>query len=236
MSILILPYLASPVQAQLETQYNDDIKVDVINISIRKVKQRESGIRVDKLSPDNQSTWGRITCEYLVSKSGTRKAGVYSKEEVSWLDECTFSWRIMLLRSNTKGGPASKSRSVLLQRDITYGNIIAHTKRKHYAVVYIEPSILVRYGNSLVKGGIIVHLQITQGDSVIASSWATGKHTVSGKDIPLGFLPSGSQSSWFDSEDVQALKFGLVSRLETPWAWSSYGSYEFILDTLDKAD
>ena len=230
LSILILSYLASPLYAQLETNYTDDIKIDIINITIRKVKQRENVIRVSELPADNRSVWGRITCEYLAKKDNMGRKGRYSRGEAFWIDECVFSWRILLLRKDNEGDLPTEPQSVLLKREITYGNIMVNNKQKHYAVIYIEPSILEHYGKLLVKDGILVNLQIKRNDNLIATSWANPKNTISDTKMPTGLMPSGGQLKWFDSTTVIQQEYGLLNRLETPWAWSNYNSYEFILN------
>ena len=227
--LFLLSNLSFPTQAQLDSESDGDLKLDVLSIDIREIKQREYSIPVGRLSPDNRSIWMRITCEYRISKEQTPKEGVYSQNKISWIDDCIFSWRVILARSSVRDGPAEAAQSILLGKDITYRNIEVSDKRKHYAVVYIEPSVLRRYGNLMTKKGILVHLVVKADGKLLANTWATPDDTKTSVKAPAGLFSSSRQGDWFGSEKLTRLEYGLLSRFETPWAWSSYGSYELII-------
>jgi hypothetical protein len=144
-----------------------------------------------------------------------------------------FSWRLVFARTedNSSTKPSIKD-SVLLSKDIFCENI-SMSRKKHNIMVYVEPNTNKRYSNKLINDGIFVELKVKVGEMVMAQGWARGNKMVTGDAPPGGFFPiidQGRAKTWFDSNFLQFCTNGLLDPLTTPWAYSSYDSFDFIIN------
>jgi hypothetical protein len=220
-----------PAFSQSKSNDNSSIAVKILSIKIKKVKVRDRGIRAEGMSLDNKSTFLRITAEYYLSFDG--KGSGYGAEKYQWVDRLNFSWAVVLAGNETgKGLTPAPRHSLVMKKNITYGNVRASSAKnleKHYAVVYVEPKVLERMNPKMLKKGAFVSLKIYLGNTLAASDWARGSSfTANANSLPTFFPPSG-KGGWFGAKNIKMDNDSLRSRHQTPWTWSSYGTYEAII-------
>ena len=221
--------LAIPLYSQSDYLPESNLEVEIKRLDIRKTQHKENAPSVDRFPPDNKSSWGRITVQYIISKGSDADSGIYKRRVKTWIDTCTLSWKVVLGRNLDGEKVPVERHSVLIAKDIVFANIEVGNKVNHFSSLYIEPSILKRFSKTIVKDGLFVQLVIKREDKILTSVWARGNEFVQGEKIPNGFFPDMKKTNWFDSSLTQKLDYGLVSRMDTPWAWSSYDSYDFII-------
>ena len=62
----------------------------------------------------------------------------------------------------------------------------------------------------------------------VSKAWAMGNDIFSNIKPPAG-LRRADGRNWFQSDLLKFYSSGLLTRLETPWAWASYKSFEQII-------
>ncbi len=227
--LTFLCIIGPSVFAQLPGVQPENVTFKITELEIKKVRLRELSPRVEGFAPDNKSEWYRIKAEYTVG-SGHKKAGGY-RRDVSWVDSCVFSWRVILaLTADERKKGVSEKNSLLLERDIRYANIDIDPTKTKSAVVYIEPSFSDRFKSNLIDDGVLVELTISTAGKAKARAWARGGNFYSGTSLPARLFPKSEEGLWFKSKSLNRVDYGLLSRHETPWAWSSYEAFEFIVN------
>lgn len=229
--LLLLFLLPLSSVAQLNAGVEELVKFRIDSIEVKEVKADNSFLQIDGLSADTDSNYIRITATYFLSGSTGKKTGGYKAKEDVWLDECVFSWGVVLAVHSSVGRAPEERKSVIMKNEITYGNLRVDSsrKKKRRAVVYIDPKIIGRYDDRLIRDGIFVNLNILVGAEIKATAWSRGSKFSTSDGYPQKLFPPTSGDGWFDSTVVKKQEYGLVSRLKTPWAWSNYSSYEHII-------
>ncbi len=207
-------------------------KIKILGINTQKVKIRPTDNRVSGLPLDSKSQYLRITVEYYATSSP--KSNNAANVKFAWIDKLIFSWSVIMAGNETgkSNNPPLIQHSVLMRKDITYGNVkasITNSPVKHYAVLYIESNAYERYGSKLIRDGIFVKLRVYDDKRLVANTWWSGNDLSTSPSIPANFFRFGSDQNWFESKLIKTDNSGLRGRHETPWEWASYNSYETII-------
>lgn len=231
-ALLAWPYLAT-AQKQETAGNNAKLKIDEIKIEYVELKADDIDIEAESLPGGKDTKWLRIQAIYRVAPSRTRNAAAtrYSRHSTDWIDDCTFSWRVVVTQPGTEGiiVATAVQNAASFSRDITYDNIEADARKKHRAFIYVPPQFLARYTSSQTgDNGVFVELTVKLGGKVRTKAWARGNAFHTGSKIPPGMFPPIKGGSWFVPGLVQEVESGLLSRLESPWIWSNFDLYESI--------
>lgn len=194
-------------------------KIAFTKVSLLKTRYQEEGIRLNELAPDRRSDWVHILLEYELS------AGTGKSRTARWADEVEFSWVVILPIQSTSRKLSAK-RAIRLKKKIIYGNV---QEGKHYASIYLDPKIYTRYKDKLSKDLLFAALRVKISGKTRGQLFIRGKKNTSSSREMRKLFPEFGRSTWFESEEVRTVKGSLLSRMQTPWEWQSWDSFEHII-------
>lgn len=210
------------------------LQLTVSKIEIAPVKMLESGPRPADTPPYDKNQFCRITAVFMLSSPAAPAAPGADVPDV-WLDRCVFAWNVIFVRSDKKGVAPNRDSSVMMRKEIAYGDILVSGKgrsKNHRATVYIDPRAYGRYSENLAKDGIIVDLTITTKEGELARAWGSGNSVSTDiKSRPRFFAAFGAEDDWFLSKKIRLVENGLLHQRQSPWAWSNYEFYESVITT-----
>ncbi|MFT5130661.1 MAG: hypothetical protein ACI8W8_004292 [Rhodothermales bacterium] len=211
---------------------SERVKIAVDSVKIDLAQHRENGpptasLPVSVLSKD---VWLRIAIEYTIEPINSRAfTGV--KDEDLYLDELEFDWSVVIPCEGTTRGQALERESVMFEKTVTYADVPA--TKDHRAVMYIDAKTYQRYREKMLNRDLLyIRLAIKAKGKTKMIVFSDGKKMAASREEPRGLF-SPTRAGWFHSEDIRRAKGGLLSRRQTPWAWSSNSFYEAILEAAE---
>jgi len=231
-ALLALIFIIPPAAAQ--TRPKNDVDITITKLHVRKETQKDIYPPLRGFVADRKSDWIWILVEYRIDPKKKKRdpnTGRYKKKvpdmEADWVDELTFHWKVILPLENASKRLSEKV-SIRMTRTVRYGNV--ELGKKKYAMIFIEPHIYERYRSALTRDLIYIYLQVQIGGKTKTKMWAKNeKFEISPKYPPRLFPPTLARGSWFESEEIKTLNYGLLNKLETPWSKSSWRDVEFII-------
>lgn len=222
--ILIALLVAGTGWAQNKLDAKLDIKIT--NVEFKKTRLNHGYPQLP--GPRAPSEWLRVDVAYDVEIGKNAKIPAsYAKD--LFLGECEFEWSVVFCSKHPESGNPNESRSVRMKKRIKYASI--EVGDDHRAVLFIEPKTMERFKDRMIKQGIFVKVQVKSGGKTRAKAWARGNKSITKKSSAKGMFPkTKSGVSWFDSESVPLIKYGLLCRNESPWEYSLHSSFEYIFD------
>jgi hypothetical protein len=136
----------------------------------------------------------------------------------------------VVLAPVSSGSTYDDRRAIRLTKTVTYTNVKLG-KRKYYAMVFVEPRLLLRYAEKIKVEDIFTQLTVRVDRKTREEMVARGTKFGTTASERNSLTGRGRRGSLFESEDIIRPGFGLLSRKETPWAWSAYDALETIQDS-----
>jgi hypothetical protein len=198
-------------------------KVEVTDLRIDKVRNKDAANTVAGVPPDTKSEWVRLTATFdLLTSRGRGSYGADAK----WLDEAEFEWTIVLPKAASGSKPIEKY-SVRSTKRFTYGNISEGDK--HHVVAYLHPRVYERHKNGLTKDLAFVRLRVKIGGKTHEEAYVRGRKFTNSTSEARRLFPEFRRAVWFDSEEVPEIQNALVPRYRTPWVGVGENYYEQII-------
>lgn len=228
-TMLLMLCTSTSLWAQWEQIDPDHIDVDVTQLEVKPVTWSDVYPDMDGFGEAGDDPWLRITIEYTLEFRDGRERS-YS-DDSQWVDSMEFIWAV-IIAPISNGNVYDDRRAVRLERTVTYRNIRIG-KRKYYAVMFVEPRLLARYADRIKEEDIMTRLVIRVGNKTQEELAARGKRFATDSRDRNRLEAKGRRGNdIFESEDIIRPGFGLMTRLESPWRWSAYDSFE----TIQKAE
>lgn len=195
--------------------------VDKMRLDDR-VEYREEGPALGTLAPTTSQRWWRIEMIYELDFATNAPRGDY------YLNEMQFDWTVILPVKDANGKPSEKD-SVRYTKQVKYGDVLV--KGEHRAVLYIHPQLFERYQKELVRRDtMFVRCRVTIAGKTRMIAWFDGDSFTPSAEEPEAMFPrTPTRGSWFRSEEIRQGAGGLLTRLETPWAYASFDQFELIM-------
>ena len=137
-----------------------------------------------------------------------------------WLDECQFSWSIGLAFGEDRRAEPRARSSLRLEKTVTYVDVKADGRAKHWAMVVVPPHVLRRYAPRIADDRVFTGLKIKVGGKTREAMWARGGRLAKERDMVA------SRVNWLESEEIPKLAHGLMAKRDSPWQHSSLESFE----------
>jgi hypothetical protein len=221
---IIVAICAVVLCSSSEAQTRSPWKVEITDLKVDKVRNRDPDNSVQGVPPDTKSYWIRVTAEFDLLTA--RGKGSYGKD-TKWLDEIDFEWSVVLPKVGNTGTKPVERYSVRTKKVFTYGNI--SEGEKHHIVIYLHPRVFERHKDGLTRDLVFVRLVAKIGGKTHEEAFARGKSVTNSRKEAARLFPEFRNGAWFESEDVQEIKNALVPRHRTPWVGVGESYYEQIV-------
>lgn len=214
--------------AQWQSPEADDVVVKITAYDLKPIRFDDTYPDLEGFSSSGKDAWLRLLVEYTLEIRADR-ANKYRGMDSIWLNNLEFSWNVVLAPVSS-GSTYDDRRAVRLAKTVSYTNVKLG-KRKYYAMVFLEPRILQRYAEKIKTEDIFAQLSVRVDRKTREEMVARGTKFGTSASERNSLTGRGRRGSLFESEDILRPGFGLLSRRETPWAWSAYDALETIQDS-----
>ena len=212
--------------AQYDIVEADDVRIDVTNWDVSVVRFDDVFPDVDNFTQGGNESWLRFVVEYTVAIAPGRQ-GRYRTPDNLWLDDLQLDWTVIL--APLKDGDRYVDRAaVRMNKAVDYVNVKIG-KARYFAVIYVEPRLLMRYASTINLQDIFVRIAFRVGRKTRQEMGAQGKEFGTSTSQLRNLAGAGRRGSLFVSEETVRPPLGLLNRRETPWEWSSNDSFETIV-------
>ncbi len=223
----------------------DDIEFEIKKLEIDKDKYDDNFPKIRGIGGSPSQEWMLIRLEYewKVDKKAIDKKRAKPQEQGDnkyWLDELEFDWRVVLAQPSS-GARVKETNgrfnidpkyALRMNKQVKYVNVCGD--EEHTAVMFIDGRVLTRYIKRLSPSIVFIDLRIKVNGREIGrmnshgTEIAFGTATENDRDFRKeekareALVPRESKrgASFFVSEEVKKLSYGLLNRQETPWQWN----------------
>jgi hypothetical protein len=229
LGVLLASLVGATAMAQWQSPEPDDVSIKVTAFDLKPIRFDDTYPDLEGFSSSGKDAWLRLLVEYTVEIRADR-ANKYRGMDSIWLNNVEFAWNVVLAPVGSSGGNYDDRRAIRLTKVVSYTNVKLG-KRKYYAMAFIEPHVLQRYAEKIKIEDIFTQLAVRVDRKTREEMVAKGTKFGTSASERNSLTGRGRRGSLFESEDIIRPGFGLLSRKETPWAWSAYDALETIQDT-----